>query len=309
MKYVFMALVALVSISAQADIPAPRVQNIQRYEPKLATINPAHVAHPGASSFEINYTKNTVKMVIVREWYCPPKAACAMVMPEPLIVELPIVSIKEQNCGIKQVVALVDKRPVDGNLTQIKIQDISRLTCAFFAAVESKATYTTKSQTRGSKPSSATSKFILKLARQQQPEESEARTYEFTSGELLQGYEHRNEVPTSGSVSISDDTVELSVDISPNCENTRPCPMYMPPPIQAKLPIVSIEKSFCGDKIVALLDKRPVDGRLQKIEIVDYSNALCEKVILNLIELDYTTQGYDMRNGKEIKTKASFRFN
>ncbi len=308
MKYVFMALVALVSISAQADIPAPRVQHILRYEPKLATINPAHVAHPGASSFEINYTKNTVKMMIVRKWYCPPNAACAMVMPAPLIVELPIVSIKEEGCGIKQVVALVDKRPVDGNLTQIKIQDISRTTCAFFRAIDSKATYTTKAHNRGSKPSSATSKFVLRLALPQ-AEESEVRTYEFTGGELLQGYEHRNEVPTSGSVSISDDTVELNVDISPNCEDTRPCPMYMPPPIQAKLPIVSIEKSFCGDKIVALLDKRPVDGRLQKIEIVDYTNALCEKVILNVIELDYTTQGYDMRNGKEIKTKASFRFN
>lgn len=301
MKLVLIALATLVSLSANADIPMPKMK-IQRYQPVLATIHPDHVARPGQTTFEINETTNTVKMQINREWYCPPNAVCAMVMPAPLIVELPVVAVKEKGCGIREFTALEDKRPVDGALRLIKIEDDSQSKCAYVRAPELKALYLTKFYPRmEGKEVTIKSTFKLKRANSSEPE---VRSYDLTGGEVLK-YGGNVQI-SGGNIKISDTKVQLSVDLEPKCLSNRPCPMWMPPPVQAELEIVEVRKTGCGDDIVA---RSFTDHGVQEMVIKDYSFALCEIVITNVIQATYTEKTVGVNDRQQISRQFKLTFN
>lgn len=300
MKLVSLALMTLIGASAQAE-SLLTVLPIQKYEAAFAEIDPAHVAHPGKSTLDINYNTQTVTLKVEREWYCPPNAACALVMPEPLVVELPIVSVEEKECGIKEITAAVDQRPVDLNLVEIKVQDISQTTCMYFRQLQSEATYVTGGEFRGIGPKYATSRFSFNYLG-----DSSARRFQFAKGEFIQGF-NGLEIPSSGTIAISEATVKMDIYLRVNCKPMQPCPRYMPAPIQVVLPIVKVEKSFCGDLIVAELIE--VDGDVRKIELMDYSNVQCRRFFPHKIEADYTYETRTVHSQKPVVKKAKFNFN
>lgn len=114
----------------------------------------------------------------------------------------------------------------------------------------------------------------------------------------------------SGHVVISkvNKTITLQLNRSYYCPY-EVCPAVMPTPIVIQLPIKSLSTSRCGQVMyIASEDKRPVDGQLQTLTVVDNSNIhpRCATVPeIQPTEIQYETEGYS-RMERFIKTHSTF---
>lgn len=108
-----------------------------------ATFAAAHVKNAGSGKLLLNYEKGEVTLTVTQRFSCPEGLMCAQVMPAPVVVELPIVSVTKDACGIRTVTAKDDGRPADGMLQEIVVKDPTRMTCKTFVAVAPTATYKT----------------------------------------------------------------------------------------------------------------------------------------------------------------------
>ena len=71
----------------------------------------------------IDKEARVIRLVIERPWSCPEGMLCATVMPEPIIIELPITYLGVPFGGGRVIVAEDNKLPVDGMLQRIEIVD------------------------------------------------------------------------------------------------------------------------------------------------------------------------------------------
>jgi hypothetical protein len=255
----------------------------------------------------VDYDAQTVSLTVPRRMpRCPRDMACIQVMPSPMIVQLPITDIKTDSCGIRTVVALKDQRPVDGILQKIKLVDASDATCQFFRAPDQPASYQTRAYDRMSSREIKTNSTMMLVLKARHGEEVESRVYNITSGEALSGFPSL-EMFGEGALEITPDQVKLRVSRHLNCPVGTMCPAYMPMPLTAELDIVSVEQGYCGDRIVAQsrLHDQAVGAPRVTVEVVDYSRALCEMVILHMVTVDYTEQAISDFQGLHVK-KARF---
>jgi hypothetical protein len=75
-------------------------------------------------------------LTLYRGMTCPKGMLCAQVMPMPVMITLPVVSVeKNAGCNTRVIIAEQDLRPVDGGLQRIVIRDNSKITCKTFIAV------------------------------------------------------------------------------------------------------------------------------------------------------------------------------
>ena len=71
----------------------------------------------------IDKEARVIRLVIERPWSCPEGMLCAAVMPEPIIIELPITYMGVPFGGGRVIVAEDNKLPVDGMLQRLEIVD------------------------------------------------------------------------------------------------------------------------------------------------------------------------------------------
>lgn len=92
----------------------------------------------GTGQVYINRTTNKATLKLGRKFYCPPNQVCAEVMPEPVVIELPIIKINAGECNSVIYVAQIDKRPVDGMYEGLRITDNRRFyeTCRTVRAID-----------------------------------------------------------------------------------------------------------------------------------------------------------------------------
>lgn len=76
--------------------------------------------------------KSVITLELNEQWECPTNLNCAMVMPEPRVIQLPLTKKYHDSCGSLVYEAAVDKRPVDGNLEIITVYDHRSNTCPTF---------------------------------------------------------------------------------------------------------------------------------------------------------------------------------
>ena len=133
---IFLTLTASITIFAKEH-------RILEFTVKQAHFADAHVKNAGPASLVLNYEKAEVTLTVTRHFSCPAGQMCAQMMPAPLVVQLPVVSVTSDSCGLRTVTAKQDSRPVDGMLQEIKVTDSSRMTCKTFVAVEPTAIYKT----------------------------------------------------------------------------------------------------------------------------------------------------------------------
>ena len=145
MKNLFLAITLLIGAFSIAAEPAsaPKAQGVLQYKVTEAKYASVHVQNATRAELVLNYDKLEVSLNIKVAFHCPDGRICAQVMPVPVQIELPIVGIETDMCGIRTVTAMLDDRPADGELQQIKIIDPSKMTCRTFVAVQPKATYVT----------------------------------------------------------------------------------------------------------------------------------------------------------------------
>ena len=162
MKQIFFTATLLISLMAAAGSDSPT--GARNFKITSATFDPVHIEHPGQGTLSIDYEAGLVTLDVVRAINCPAGRMCIQVMPMPLSIELPITSIKTDDCGIHHVVASVDMRPADGELQQLSVDDPSDLTCQTLVAVIPQAQYLTASYSRiNSEPVKNVSTMRLEL--------------------------------------------------------------------------------------------------------------------------------------------------
>lgn len=143
MKNLFLTITFLIGAISTAAESAKKAQGVLQYKVTEAKYAFVHVQNATRAQLILNYDNLEVSLNIKVAFHCPDGRICAQVMPVPIQVELPIIDIETDMCGIRTVTAMLDGRPADGELQQIKIIDPSKMTCRTFVAVQPKATYVT----------------------------------------------------------------------------------------------------------------------------------------------------------------------
>ncbi len=116
---------------------------------------------------------------------------------------------------------------------------------------------------------------------------------------------------SSGSIQVNhaEKIIELQLNRKWYCPPGRFCTMEMPAPIFIRLPLTSVTRGECASVIYeAKEDKRPVDGSLQVLTVVDNSNFYkhCKTVrAVASTEIHYETESSGM-GGHVGKTHSSF---
>lgn len=139
MKNIIFAATMLITAVSFAKTVKP--SGIVEYKVKEATYSSEHVQNATRAKLVLNYDKSTLALSIQVAFHCPEGRICAQVMPVPVQIELPIVAVTNDGCGIRSVTAKLDKRPADGSLQLIRVTDTSNMLCKIL--VEPTATYIT----------------------------------------------------------------------------------------------------------------------------------------------------------------------
>ena len=142
MENLFFAGIFFLSIYSFGDNQKSS-QGIVEYKVTQATYSSVHVQNATRAQLILNFDKSEVELNIQVAFRCPEGRICAQVMPVPVSVELPIVSVKTDSCGVRVVEAQLDNRSADGELQNIEIVDPSHITCETLGLISPKATYTT----------------------------------------------------------------------------------------------------------------------------------------------------------------------
>ncbi|MEZ0392364.1 MAG: hypothetical protein ACAH59_09125 [Pseudobdellovibrionaceae bacterium] len=300
MKTFILALSLFLTLAARAEV---ETENIE-FQVEKASFAEAHVAHPGNARLFINYAENNVTLKVDQLFHCDSGEVCAQVMPVPKVITLPIVSIEEVSCGIRKVTAQVDARPADGLLQTLVAEDSSDMTCQTLLRYQAKATYETKVYDRlQSTEVHNVSKMVISPLNLTQVSQN-LESFHFTQGFFEAGFP-AIEKPISGSLFLSDTVVKLDVKVGLNCGSGQPCPRYLPRPIMTSLPVVKVDRSSCGDKIMASSAAlSSVEGVTEEIEVMDYRSSSCKMVIPHLMTVTYRLKAID----RNIERRAVLHF-
>ncbi len=138
---------ALLTVFLASTVVATANARSIRQDIEAAEIKESHI-HPnsylngekldGTGLVYINHTQKTATLQLNRRFFCPPGRFCPQVMPEPVMITLPIKKVSEGACNSVIYVAVKDKRPADGNYEGLRITDNRRFyeTCRSVRAVE-----------------------------------------------------------------------------------------------------------------------------------------------------------------------------
>jgi len=274
---------------------------VRRYSITTSQFAADHLSGPVAGTIELNYDNSTVTLKATEtKGVCPPGKACTLnhainLNPRTLEVTLPIVSIERDACGVYVVTASKDQRPVDGPLKTITVEDASEITCQTFIKYVERATYLTSIYDRFS-PVEVTAESTMNLDLVAENE----RVFSFAKGQLLKGFPSL-EIPSNGQLKITKSHVYLNIQMRLNCKFDQACPMYMPGPLMATLPIVQVTPGFCSTEILARNSNT-------EIRIHDYTASPCEIFYPHLIEVEYHSEiRSDIGTTERIKD-AQFSF-
>jgi hypothetical protein len=109
-------------------------------EARLKTFNFAEgssLANSGITSgqIEINYVAGTVTLKLQPAFHCPAGMMCAMVMPAPIEISVPLTSRFVDRCGSEHYQGEEDLMPADGLKQVIRVTDHTRNTCPTFVVL------------------------------------------------------------------------------------------------------------------------------------------------------------------------------
>lgn len=158
---VLTAFTIMFAASAQvafADLPRVYTfrSELTRWEldPSLERISPAQAAY-----IELDVYERTATLNIQFRSNCPEGAKCLLMMPIAKTVKLPIVSVKNDNCGGKTYVAERAIVPVGGKLEKLVIRDNTGFHCPILRAQADVEVLYTTSQVAKNQPLRTRSKL------------------------------------------------------------------------------------------------------------------------------------------------------
>jgi hypothetical protein len=94
--------------------------------------NLAPIGKAVGGSIELDVPNKTATLRIELAVECKAGEMCPHIVPAPIEVTLPIVSVKVDGCGTKMIIAKQDERPLDGALHLLTIEDNTTNICPHF---------------------------------------------------------------------------------------------------------------------------------------------------------------------------------
>jgi hypothetical protein len=122
-------LLCFAAVTAQANTPNPYqpVAQPEFYNLKSVRVDPMSQVLPTGKiangALQIDKENREITISLQPSWQCPAGALCAMVMPEPVTLQLPITYEGGGIAGGRVIVAEVNHLMVDGALVRIQVLD------------------------------------------------------------------------------------------------------------------------------------------------------------------------------------------
>jgi hypothetical protein len=163
MKTIFLSLALLTASTLAFANSEGFGTGVKSFPITQAHLAPVHFDQSFESgNLNIDYDQKMVTLTLNRSMQCPAGQICIQMMPAPLVVRLPIVSVEAGECGALKVLARKNLMTRDGVMEQISIVDDTSLICRIMLPYQGTATYTTSSLAQQSQDVNIyTSKMIL----------------------------------------------------------------------------------------------------------------------------------------------------
>ena len=261
----------------------------------------------GAGSVTLDYDKKEVSLTFERRMPpCPEHKACIMMMPAPMQITLPIVSVKTDGCNLNTVVASQDQRPVDGIFQSFTLLDATNPKCMFFAPVVQNATFVTQGYNRleGTEFKTKSTMTLMNAG----PTQTSKRSFVLAAGTGTDGNIEGKEA-VEGSLQMKGSTVSLTATFQAACPQDAMCKLAPPVKITlSELQILDVKESDCGDLIIAERSMNSTDATIvQRVEITDYSKSTCEILIPHVLKVKLSKTWNDF-SGKVFTSGADLWF-
>lgn len=108
----------------------------------------------------VDKARRKVTLVLDRKFHCPMGRYCAMVMPAPIFVEVPLVSVQRDRCGSVVYTAVEDRRSQQGGMSLITLSDNTGNRCpSLRMRADTEIVYETESASYGTRPVLTRSSF------------------------------------------------------------------------------------------------------------------------------------------------------
>ena len=134
------ALLFILILSHGSHIFASTPKNASSviYQAELSRydINHKSLENVESGAVAINQSIKTVQLTLQPEPICPSDMFCILVVPEPVIIKLPLVSQNVNECGAIVYIAEFTKVLEDGVKEVIKVLDHSKSSCSNYSEVE-----------------------------------------------------------------------------------------------------------------------------------------------------------------------------
>ena len=131
----FAALFASVSVFAADEKPFPRAEILQTELSHLQIDSRLGYGNIQSGKIILDLSSAKMSLNLVPDFHCRGYMYCVQMMPALISMDLPIVQTHLDECGATVYVARLDRRPVDGNLTQVELTDDRNAQCTTFNAL------------------------------------------------------------------------------------------------------------------------------------------------------------------------------
>jgi hypothetical protein len=82
-------------------------------------------------SVQIDLDQKVIQIFLNQRYFCPTPLVCAAVMPEDMVIEVPLIRQQTDSCGVVTYTAEVDNTIADGLRETIEVVDYQSATCMF----------------------------------------------------------------------------------------------------------------------------------------------------------------------------------
>lgn len=90
-----------------------------------------HLRQSTAGMVKVDLEKKVIQIILNQRYSCPEPLVCAAVMPEDMVIEVPIVREQVDSCQVATYTAEVDNTIADGLYEKIEVVDYQVATCMF----------------------------------------------------------------------------------------------------------------------------------------------------------------------------------
>lgn len=130
MKIILTTIMLFVAQQSLAVFPVGEGQRLGAELTKVY-IGHEHLNKSTGGSLQIDLDQKVIQIFLNQRYICPTPLVCAAVMPEDMVIEVPLIRQQTDSCGVVTYTAEVDNTIADGLRETIEVVDYQAATCMF----------------------------------------------------------------------------------------------------------------------------------------------------------------------------------